>query len=328
MEVSASVRRPGGFRLEAAFACEAGALGVVGPSGSGKTTLLDAIAGIEPGARVVLDGQDRTGSPLHRRRVGYVTQDALLFPHLEVRANLAYSPEAGPPEEVSRVLGIAHLLDRMPRNLSGGERRRAALARALLSRPEILLLDEPFAGLDAPLRREAISYLLRVRERFATPMIIVTHLAEEAVALADWVVRLEGGRVAGAGPGLSMLRPGESGIDNHFTGQVVAPNRVHAGGVDLWVVLAPGAEGDLRLAVYSHDVLLASEMPRGVSARNAFWAVVEGVSPAGGGIQVALAGAPFKALVTPEAVSEMGLAPGSRVAVLLKATAIACLGAA
>lgn len=327
-DVSTSVRRPGGFRLEAAFACEADALGIVGPSGSGKSTLLDAIAGVEPGGRIVLDGRDRSGIPLHRRRVGYVAQDPLLFPHLDLRANLSYSPLAGPPEEVAQVLGIAHLLDRMPRNLSGGERRRAALARALLGRPEILLLDEPFSGLDAPLRREAISHLLRVRERFALPMVVVTHIAEEAAALTDWVIRLDAGRVVASGPSLSILRPGEPGIDNHFVGRVVAPNRVRVGDAELSALLPEGVSGDLRLAVYAHDILLATDLPRGVSARNGLRTTVASAVPAGGGVLVGLTGLPFKALVTPEAQAEMGLAVGSPVAVLLKATAIACLGGA
>ncbi len=147
-EIEARIPRPAGFILDASFLCEAQTVGIVGPSGSGKSTLLDAIAGIEPGARVVLDGEDVSERPLHRRDVGYVTQDALLFPHLSVRSNLLFSPRAGALGDVPAALGIERLLERMPRHLSGGERRRVALARAVLSRPRLLLLDEPFAGLD------------------------------------------------------------------------------------------------------------------------------------------------------------------------------------
>ena len=194
-EIEARVRRPNGFRLEASFACEAGTLAVLGPSGSGKSTLLAGIAGVEPGSRVVLDGEDLSGLPLHERRIATVTQDALLFPHLPVRGNLLYSPGASGEEAVARDLGIAHLLDRMPRNLSGGERRRVALGRALLSRPRLLLLDEPFAGRDDARRDEALALLRRVRERQGLPMILVTHRTGEAAALADRTLRLEDGRV-------------------------------------------------------------------------------------------------------------------------------------
>src|SRR5262245_27698208 len=131
-QIEARVRRPTGWTLDVRIDCVADSLGLVGPRGSGKSTLLGAIAGIEPGARVVLDGRDISSLALHHREVGYVTQDALLFPHLTVRQNLAYSPTAGPPDDVARALGIDALLDRMPRNLSGGERKRAALARAIV----------------------------------------------------------------------------------------------------------------------------------------------------------------------------------------------------
>jgi ABC-type molybdate transport system ATPase subunit len=147
LEVEADVRRRGGFHLRASLRSESDRLAIVGPSGSGKSTLLDVIAGIEPG-RVMLDGEDLTHVPLHRRGVGYVMQDAPLFPHLSVRQNLSYGPRAEGIDEVAARLGIAHLLDRMPRHLSGGERRRVALARAIANRPRLLLLDEPFAGLD------------------------------------------------------------------------------------------------------------------------------------------------------------------------------------
>src|SRR5262249_51697399 len=123
-EVDVHVLRSSGFALDAAFVCKADSLGIVGPSGSGKSTLLNAIAGIEPAEGVVLDGMDPSGLPLHKRNVGYVTQDALLFPHLTVRQNLLFSPRAGSIDSVARALGIGHLLERRPRNLSGGERRR------------------------------------------------------------------------------------------------------------------------------------------------------------------------------------------------------------
>jgi molybdate transport system ATP-binding protein len=199
LELDVSVRRRSGFVLELSERCETGALGLIGPSGSGKSTLLDAIAGLEPGARVVLDGRDLSPLPVHEREIGYVPQDASLFPHLSVRQNLLYSPRARGLEDVPAALGIEPLLDRMPRNLSGGERRRAGLARALLSHPKLLLLDEPLTGLDDVRRLEAMDLIRAVRSRYGVPMILVSHRADEVAGLADWSLRLESGRVAGRG---------------------------------------------------------------------------------------------------------------------------------
>jgi molybdate transport system ATP-binding protein len=326
VDVRARIRRPNGFTLDAAFACESDALAVVGPSGSGKSTLLEAIAGIEPGARVLLDGKDCSPTPLHRRDLGYVRQDALLFPHLSVRSNLLYSPRASGIEPVVEALGIAHLLDRMPRHLSGGERRRVALARAIVSRPVLLLLDEPFAGLDEPRRREAVSLLDRARRSFSISMILVSHLADEVASLTTWAVRLEEGRVAASGPSLQTLRAGETAIDNHFEGEAVAPGRVRVGDVEL-VVAAP-AQGRVRLACYAHDILLALEPPRAISARNCFRARIASISGAAGAVVATLEAPPLRVLLTPQAVEELALQPGREVIVIIKATSIAVMGPA
>lgn len=199
LDVQARVRRPNGFVLDVRLSCDTAVLGLVGPSGCGKSTLLDAIAGVEPGAQVTLDGHALTGVPLHRRGIGYVTQDTLLFPHLTVRQNVTYSPAAGAIDEVVRTLDIAPLLDRMPRHLSGGERRRVALARAIVSGPRLLLLDEPFVGLDDARRHEAIALVREVHHAFALPMMLVSHRRDEVDALATQVVRLEDGRVVATG---------------------------------------------------------------------------------------------------------------------------------
>jgi molybdate transport system ATP-binding protein len=326
LEVQANVRRPNGFRLEAHLACDTPVLGLIGPSGCGKSTLLDAIAGIEPGARVVLDGRDLSRVPLHRRGVGYVTQDALLFPHLTVRQNITYSPTAGPIEEVTRALGIAHLLDRMPRNVSGGERRRIALARAIASRPGLLLLDEPFGGLDETRRREALAVTGEVSRRFGIPMIVVSHLMEEVVGLAGQVVRLEQGRVSETGPSAMLLREGEVRVDNYFVGQVAGPGRVIVGGVELQAALPADAQGSVRLACYAHNILLATHAPPDISARNVVTSRVAAVMPAGGAVLVEIAHPALRALVTRESAAELGLQEGREVVALIKATAIAYLG--
>ncbi|HKS15855.1 MAG TPA: ATP-binding cassette domain-containing protein [Planctomycetota bacterium] len=327
-EVEARIQRRSGFLLETSFSCEAGSLGIVGPSGSGKSTLLDVLAGVEAGGKVSLDGVDFTNVPLHRRRVGYVTQEPLLFPHMTVRRNLEYAPGAGGVDDVATALGLIDLLDRMPRHLSGGERRRAALARAITSQPRLLLLDEPFAGLDERRRREAMSLLDQARRRFALPMVLVSHFAEEVIALTESAVRLEEGKVVSIGTSASVLRAGETQIDNFFTGCVVGPSRVRCDDVELHAVIPAEAAGDVRLGCYAHDVLLATSEPKDISARNVLWTMVTGIESAGEAVLVSLAAPPVKALVTRDAAERLGLEEGKRLVVILKATAIAYLGPA
>ncbi len=327
-EIAVHIRRAAGFALDVEFTCDAEAMGIVGPSGSGKSTLLDAIAGIEPAGRVVLDGEDVTGRPLRRRVVGYVTQDALLFPHLSVRQNLLFSPRATAMGDVPAALGIESLLDRMPRNLSGGERRRVALARAILSGPRLLLLDEPFAGLDEARRREAISLLVGVRRRFRLPMVAVSHVPEEVIGLTEHTVRLEGGRIAAAGPSATVLRAGETRIDNFFDGLVLDGQRVRVGDVELHATLPDGAAGAMRLACYASDIILAREKPALISARNLVATRVRAMTEVAGMAIVDLEAPAVRALVTHDAVRALELSPGVPVVAIIKASAIVCLGGA
>ena len=327
-QIEAQIARAGGFRLDVSITCGAESLGIVGPSGSGKSTLLDCIAGVESGARVLLDGRDLSARPLHRRGVGYLIQDALLFPHLDVRANLLYSPAARDLGGVPAALGIEHLLDRMPRNLSGGERRRVALGRAILSRPILLLLDEPFAGLDEANRREAMSLLVGLRARYHLPMVIVSHVAEEVVGLADHAIRLEAGRVSTSGSSTAVLRAGETGIDNFLTGTVVGAHDVRVDGVDFAVMLPDGASGDVRLACYGRDIILARERPTAISARNCIATAVRSIEGTGATAIVELDRPRMRTVITAEAADAMALAPGAPVVAIMKATALAYLGAA
>ena len=194
-----------------------------GASGAGKTTLLEIVAGlrrpqrarIELGERVLTDTEAGIWLPPERRRVGYVPQDGALFPHLSVRANVLYGnrrdthgPHNFSLESVVETLEIGALLDR-PNvgSLSGGERQRVALARALLASPELLLLDEPLAGLDAALKSRILPYLLRVRDEFAVPMLFVSHAPAEVLALCDDVLVLDRGRVIGQGAPRELFVP-------------------------------------------------------------------------------------------------------------------------
>lgn len=183
------------FRLEVTLALHAKTTAIYGPSGSGKTSILEIIAGLrlpERGA-VLLNGRDVTNVPARERRVGYVPQDDALFPHLSVKHNITYG--GAMQSEVVEVLELGALLDRGVRKLSGGEKKRVALARALLSKPEVLLLDEPLAGVDLELRARVLEHLVRVRDVFRVPIVLVTHQREEVEALAEEVVLLNRGKV-------------------------------------------------------------------------------------------------------------------------------------
>jgi molybdate transport system ATP-binding protein len=188
------------FTLAVSLELSARTTALYGPSGAGKTTLLELIAGLRRPRKgcIELHGRVVTGEatfvPPRLRRVGYVPQDDALFPHLSVRQNVDYGATGG-SDDVLNVLEIAPLLDRAVNRLSGGERKRVALARALLARPEVLLLDEPLAGVDLALRDRVLEYLVRVRDELSVPTIYVTHHLDEAEAICEELVMLERGRV-------------------------------------------------------------------------------------------------------------------------------------
>jgi len=209
-------KRLGEFAIDAVFASEGRATGLFGASGAGKTSLINMIAGLLRPDRgsIVLDGEtlDDTANGAHvpawRRRIGYVFQDARLFPHLDVRGNLDYGRKINRLAEdgalrrrVIELLDIGDLLDRRPGKLSGGERQRVALGRALLSRPRLLLLDEPLGSLDEERKEEILPYLVRLRDEAGVPMVYVSHDPFEMRKLASHVVMLQRGRVIASGGG-------------------------------------------------------------------------------------------------------------------------------
>ena len=212
-------KRLGEFTLQAAFESEGRVTGLFGASGSGKTSLVNMIAGLLVPDRgsIMIDGETvddvekRVHVPVHRRRIGYVFQDARLFPHLDVRQNLDYGRRmnhlADDPAQLKRItelLDIGNLLDRRPGKLSGGERQRVALGRALLSKPRLLLLDEPLGALDEDRRAEILPYLVRLRDEARIPMVYVSHDAAEMRQLATQIVLLKRGRVSSFG-GVKVL---------------------------------------------------------------------------------------------------------------------------
>ena len=316
----------GGFVMDAHFECEAATLAIVGPSGSGKTSVLDAIAGIQRTGRIVLDGEDISNVPIHMRQMAYVTQSSLLFPHMTVGQNLLYSPRAAGAKEMAAALGVAHLWDRMPRNLSGGEQRRVMLARALASRPRIILLDEPFVGLDENRRRAAMALLFEIRQAFGIPLVLVSHTAGEVEGLADQAVRMEAGHVAAIGSSASAVRAGEAQIDNFLVGEVMPNGKVRVDSRELSAVLPHGASGRVKLACYAHDVLLAKDMPGLISARNCFPVTVSGVETAGGAVLASLAELPLRSLITVEAAAALEVRKGASLVAIVKSTSLVFVG--
>lgn len=209
MSLACAIRAErGGFRIDVAFESAARIVGIEGASGAGKTTLLHAMAGLVPveQARVVVDGAVLVDTdkaltpPVHARRIGYVFQDARLFPHLSVADNIAYGRRfAGRRVELDPViarLGIEHLMGRWTRNLSGGEARRVAIARALAADPGLLLLDEPFSGLDADRREDLIPWLVALTQDIRVTVVVVSHDAADLQALGAERIAMAGGRIS------------------------------------------------------------------------------------------------------------------------------------
>jgi len=315
----------GAFRLQAAFEAPLDAItAVFGPSGAGKSLLLAALAGLAgpEATRIALNGRVLDALAPHRRSVGLVFQDGRLFPHLSVRGNLGYAARRAPPErrrigfsEVVERFELGPLLDRPVRNLSGGERNRVALARALLAGPELLLLDEPFAALDGRRRQAYLAALREIHAAHGLPMLVVTHQIEDAAALATHLVALQAGRVVAAG----LL--GEATQSTAF--QALLEPR------DQGAVLPAGAVAGAQawaagVWLRADAVLLAGEPPRGLSARNVWEARIEGLEAQGEArlFRLAAPAGPLLARVTAQAAHELGLAPGGTVWAIVKAHAL------
>jgi molybdate transport system ATP-binding protein len=344
--------RLGAFALDIRFASGAGLTALFGPSGAGKTSTVHAIAGLlrPTRGRIVIDGVTVLDTergihvPAYRRRLGYVFQEDRLFPHFSVRQNLLFGRWFAPRGaaaarlgEVVDLLGIAPLLDRRPRLLSGGEKQRVAIGRALLAKPLLLLMDEPLASLDAERKDEILPYLERLRDEAGVPIVYVSHSAAEVARLATTIVLVADGRVRAVGPVQQIM--GEAALspvaDRDETGAVL---NARVAGTEAGLSVLEGAFGrllvpelampigaGLRVRIRDRDVILALTPPEGISALNVLAAEVEALVPLDGPaleVQLRLGGERLLAQVTKRSGEALQLAPGKRIYAVVKTVAI------
>lgn len=355
--------RFGPFALDAEFAVGTGVTALFGPSGSGKSTVVNAVAGLlAPDAgRIVVDGDVLFDSaagvavPTWRRRVGYVFQDARLLPHLSVRHNLLFGrwlrrreiAAAGTGaialEHVVDVLNLGHLLGRRPAALSGGEKQRVGIGRALLSCPRLLLMDEPLASLDHARRLEVLDYLNRIRHELRLPVLYVTHAVDEVMRLADQVVLFQEGKSVAQGAPADVLNLHRDSLE----GSAEAPGTVletrivgHDAayglteltlgdarqGHRLRVPRVAGETGDVcRMLVRARDVAIATSMPIDSSVLNVLPARVAGLRDLGDAVEVRAqidGGPAIQARITRYSADRLQLMVGRDIYLLIKSVAL------
>jgi molybdate transport system ATP-binding protein len=355
MSIEAHVRHKfSAFILDVTIAVERPGITVLfGPSGSGKTTTINALAGLfRPlhgriiiGDRTVLDTQRGIQVPASERRIGYVFQDARLFPHMSVHDNLRFGwrrtgrRDRAALADIISLLGLDALVDRKPAKLSGGERSRVALGRALLTDPELLLLDEPLAALDVARREEILPYLETLRDHARIPMFYVTHSVEELSRLADKVVVLNAGHVTSTGSVFDLLSDLEF---SHLTGTpsygaviaVLVSGQREAEGLttlsfDGGEIAVPRIERPtgtaLRVRVRAEDVLLAREAPSGISANNLLPTTVTAIQSQDGvhaDIQLVCGGIKLVARITKASLVRLQIVTSMRLFAVVKSVTI------
>lgn len=348
-------RQLGQISLEARFNCEAaGITAIFGRSGAGKTSLVNMLAGLlKPDrGRFALDGetffdsQARIDVPIERRRLGYVFQEGRLFPHLSVRGNLSYGLKRVPKgerrielEQVVSLLDIEGLLERRPNALSGGEKQRVALGRALLANPKLLLMDEPLAALDQPRKDEILPFIEQLRDETALPIIYVSHAMQEIVRLADTLVLMSDGKVQAVGSVEDLtsrldLRPltGRYEAGAVLTTTVAGQDKAFgltelrfAGGRLKVPHLNLPLGQSLRIRIRARDVSIALSKPENTSILNMIECTVKAISEERSpqvDLQLDAAGAAIWARITARSCKALGLRPGLRVFALIKSVAI------
>ncbi|MFZ0704259.1 MAG: molybdenum ABC transporter ATP-binding protein [Candidatus Korobacteraceae bacterium] len=354
--LSAAIRKrfgdaaQGDFQLDVAFEAPAGITILFGASGAGKTTILDCIAGLQTpdegaisiGPEKVFDSATKVNLPARRRHAGYLFQTLALFPHMSVVQNIEYglapldaAERSGRVAEIMDSFHISALASRRPGEISGGERQRVALARTLVTRPCVLLLDEPLTALDAATKAKIIADLRAWNAKFRIPILYVTHDREEAFALGERMIVVERGRIVAQGLPQDVLHRPElesvaqlAGFENVFDGVVVERHleqgtmacRIAGSQVDLEVPLTRGELGHaIRVGIRAGDIMVSIVPPQGLSARNAIPGVITALEQRDVMVVAHVdCGARFEVDLTPGAVRSLPLMVGSRVWLVIK----------
>ncbi|MGH6940257.1 molybdenum ABC transporter ATP-binding protein [Hypericibacter sp.] len=353
LEVDVALSRPS-FELAASFRTGPGVTALFGQSGSGKTTLVNMVAGlVRPDrGRILVDGRAlfdsdaRVNLPSHRRRVGYVFQESRLFPHLTVRQNLLYGSwfrgrrfRLGSVDQIVELLGIGDLLSRRPSSLSGGEKQRVAIGRAILSDPAILLMDEPLASLDDARKGEILPYLERLRDGLDLPILYVSHSVPEVVRLATTMILLSAGKIVASGPVEDVMgRPDLFPAAGRYEAGSVLDAHVVAHDAEFGLTELETAGGPLRVPhldnpvgsrlrvlIRARDVMIATERPAHISALNILAGRVTALQDDGrpiGEVTIAVGEGRIQARITRRSMTELRLAPGREVFAIVKTVAI------
>lgn len=347
----------GSFTLDIDCQSDARVLGLFGPSGSGKTTCLESIAGLRAQTRgtlrcreqVWLDSKTACCLKPEQRGIGYVPQQHLLFPHLTAEQNLRFGQTDSTSSQklfndIVDVLELRHLLDHRIHQLSGGQAQRIALGRALCSDPRMLMLDEPLASLDAALRQRILPFLVKVREHFKIPILIVSHSAFELQALCDEVITVKDGQVTGQGTPNEIFTKAEhyhsatsDGFENILQGKVIDHTKHGslvqiAPGCSISVLGNRGKLNDtLMVGIPANDILIAKNPVKGISARNRLPARIENINTVGNSVALTtrLHEASNTALVvelTIDAIEDLSIAVGDSLHLYIKSSAIKFYG--
>ena len=336
------------FTLDVNLKLGHGITALFGPSGAGKSSLLNLVAGLEQpssgririGSESLYDSKAKINLAVHKRRIGYVFQDALLLPHLSVRNNLRYGIKQGGMEFASIVdfLGISALLDRRPSTLSGGERQRVSIGRALLSAPRLVLMDEPLASLDMDRKREIFPYIEQLQKKFGIPVIFVSHAIEEVARLAQHVVVMRDGKVVAEGSPQAVMNLPDSHTSRFektsiLTGKPTSYDSTYglttlthpAGNISLTGQLA-NRKTPVRIVVRATDVTLALGKPKDISARTMLKGTISKCEIDGSPIAIIHVklegGEELSAALTRKARDQLGLDVGQAVWCLLKSVSI------
>ena len=339
-----------GFVLDVSFTVLPGITNLFGASGSGKTTILRCVAGllrpdegrIAVADRALFDSGSGVNVPVQQRRIGYVFQHLALFPHMTIGKNIAYGLHGRPGDEqrarvseIAESFHIAHLLPRTPGQISGGERQRTALARALVTDPAVLLLDEPLSALDHAIQSRIMDDLRAWNDTRRIPVLYVTHSHREVYGLGEVVIVLEDGRVIASGSPHEVLDHPTRGVlatlagfENVFDATIVERHekagtmhcRLVHGRAELEVPLSEAPIGSrIRIAIRAGDVLVATRTPSGLSARNLLQGTITDLTARGPTIVATVdAGTLITVHLTPGSVETLSLRPGDRVWLIIK----------